>query len=253
MWEETPTARLREAHKSRDDLIARWRLLLGADSLRMAANDTTGARMKHFTRYTEEEVRRLNTLQAAYFSKNVEIFEPPLPEGVPERLERIVSSARIEPSDSVLDIGTGTGILLSLIQQYSPTNIYANDLSEAMLDFVRAHYPAANTCHGDVADLAMADGSIAVAFINACYSNIIDKHRTFTNLRRMIRPGGRLVISHPLGRAFVEVLKSNVPFPLDDFPATESEAAELFAPYGFRVSLFVDQKELYLLRLALEA
>jgi ubiquinone/menaquinone biosynthesis C-methylase UbiE len=168
---------------------------------------------------------------------------------VPERLERIVGSAGIEPSDSVLDIGTGTGILLSLIQQYSPALIYANDLSEAMLDFVREHYPAAITAHGDVADLDMADGSIGAAFINACYSNIIDKHRAFTNLGRMLRPGGRLVISHPLGRSFVEVLKKNVPFPLDDFPASETEAAELFAPYGFRVSLFLDETELYLLRL----
>jgi hypothetical protein len=47
----------------------------------------------------------------------------------------------------------------------------------------------------------------------------------------------------------VEILKKNVPFPLDDFPAAETEATELFAPYGFRVSLFLDEKERYLLRL----
>jgi SAM-dependent methyltransferase len=179
----------------------------------------------------------------------VEIFEPPLPEGVPERLERIVDSAGIDPSDSVLDIGTGTGILIPLIREYSPAHIYANDLSEAMLEFVRTHYPSVITAQGDVADLALADASIGVAFINACYPNIIDKHKTFTNLRRMLRPGGRLIISHPLGRSFVEILKKNVPFPLDDFPAAETEATELFGPYGFRVSLFLDEKELYLLRL----
>ena len=249
MWEETTTARVREAHETRDALIAHWKLLLGSDSLPKAANDPDGACMTSFTRYTEEEVRRLNTLQAAYFSKNVEIFEPPLPEGVPERLERIVDSAGIDPSDSVLDIGTGTGILIPLIREYSPAHIYANDLSEAMLEFVRTHYPSVITAQGDVADLALADASIGVAFINACYPNIIDKHKTFTNLRRMLRPGGRLIISHPLGRSFVEILKKNVPFPLDDFPAEEVEATELFAPYGFRVSLFLDEQELYLLRL----
>jgi SAM-dependent methyltransferase len=208
--------------------------------------------MTSFTKHTEEEVRRLNTLQAAYFSKNVEIFEPPLPEGVPDRLERIVDSAGIDSSDSVLDIGTGTGILIPLIRRYSPAHIYANDLSETMLEFVRTHYPSVVTVQGDVADLALADASIGVGFINACYPNIIDKHKTFTNLRRILRPGGRLVISHPLGRSFVEVLKRNVPFPLDDFPVEEVEATELFAPYGFRVSLFLDEQELYLLRLKAE-
>lgn len=249
MWEETTTARVREAHRTRDALIAHWKLLTGSESLRKAVNDPDGASMTNFTRYTEEEVRRLNTLQAAYFSKNVEIFEPPLPEGVPERLERIVGSAGLDPSDSVLDIGTGTGILIPLIREYSPAHIYANDLSEAMLEFVRAHYPSVITAQGDVADLALADASIGVAFINACYPNIIDKHKTFTNLRRMLRPGGRLVTSHPLGRSFVEILKKNVPFPLDDFPASETEATELFAPYGFRVSLLLDEHELYILRL----
>ncbi len=249
MWEETTTFRLRRAHRTRDALIAHSRLLQGSDSLRKAANDPDGARMTSFTRYTAEEVRRLNTLQAAFFSENVEIFEPPLPEGVPERLERIVRSAGIDASDSVLDIGTGTGILVPLIQEYSPAHIYANDLSEAMLEFLRGNYPSVITEHGDVADLALTDASIGVAFINACYPNIIDKHKTFTTLQRMVRPGGCLIISHPLGKSFVEILKKNVPFPLDDFPAEESEARELFAPYGFRVSLFLDEKELYLLRL----
>jgi SAM-dependent methyltransferase len=249
MWEETTTARVREAHRTRDALIAHWKLLLGSDSLGKAANDPDGASMTSFTRYTEEEVRRLNTLQAAYFGKNMEIFEPPLPEGVPERLERIVDSAGIDPSDSVLDIGTGTGILIPLIREHSPAHIYANDLSEAMLEFVRIHYPFAIPAQGDVADLTLADASIGVAFINACYPNIIDKHKTFANLRRMLRPGGRLVISHPLGRSFVEILKKNVPFPLDGFPASRTEATELFAPYGFRVSQSLDEKELYLLRL----
>ena len=249
MWEGMRAARLREAHRTRDSLITHWRRLLESDSLGKAANDLERAGMPGFPRMPEEEVRRLNRLQAAYFSRNVEIFEPPLPEGVPERLDRIVRSAGIDASDSVLDIGTGTGILIPLIQAYAPAHIYANDLSRTMLEFVEAHYPSVTTAHGDVADLALADKAIGVAFINACYSNLIDKHRTFENLRRMLRPGGRLIISHPLGRSFVEVLKENVPFPLDDFPASESEARDLFTPYGFRVSLFLDEATLYLLRL----
>jgi SAM-dependent methyltransferase len=205
--------------------------------------------MKRFKRYSEEEVRKLNELQASYFDRHVHVFDPPLPEGVPERLQKIVRAARIRAKDSVVDIGTGTGILIPLIEQYAPARIYANDLSQAMLDSVERQYPSVIRKRGDVSDLDLPDKSIDVAFINACYSNVLDKHRAFTNIQRLFRPGGRLVISHPLGRSFVAVLKQNVPFPLDDFPSEASEARELFTPYGFQVSLFVDQEKLYILRL----
>jgi SAM-dependent methyltransferase len=249
MREEQTARRLQEAHEIRDSLIERWKGLVENGTLHKDTDHSAGGGMTGFKRYSEEETRRLNRLQAAYFSKNVHVFDPPLPEGVPERLRKIISVAEINIRDSVLDIGTGTGILIPLIQEYAPARIYANDLSEAMLEAVKVSYPFSVTMLGDAADLALPDASIEVVFINACYSNIIDKHNTFTNIRRMLRPGGRLIISHPLGRSFIEVLKKNVPFPLDDFPSGEAEAGELFRPYGLRVSLFLDEEQLYILRL----
>ena len=249
MWEETAASILREAHRTRDSVIERWMRLLRTGALRQGVRWPGGSRMKSFKKYPAEEIRRLNELQAAFFSKNVHVFDPPLPEGVPERLREIVHSAEITSSDAVLDIGAGTGILVPRIREYSPVCIYAIDLSQAMLDSVKEQYPSVITMLGDIGNLALPDESIDVAFINACYSNIIDKHRAFANIQRMFRPGGRLVISHPLGSSFVAVLKQNVPFPLDDFPSDVSEASELFAPYGLRVSLFVNEEKLYILRL----
>ena len=48
-----------------------------------------------------------------------------------------------------------------------------------------------------IADPAAAPKAV---FINACYPNIVDKQGAFTNIARMVGPGGRLVISHPMGR-----------------------------------------------------
>lgn len=205
--------------------------------------------MRHFKIYTEEEIEKIDKLQAEFFSELMHVFDPPLPEGVPQRLERIVESAEIKPSDSVLDVGTGTGILIPIIQRYSPAFIYANDLSKAMLDSVKSRYPSVRRAHGDVRDLSLPDEQFDVVLVNACYPNIIDKHRSFSNIQRMVKPGGRVIISHPLGRSFVDTLKPRVPFPLDAFPPEPSEAEDLFAPYGFHVTLFINEKQLYILRL----
>ncbi|MBW1675139.1 MAG: methyltransferase domain-containing protein [Deltaproteobacteria bacterium] len=195
---------------------------------------------------TDEEIQRINRLQRDFFSELIHVFDPPLPEGVPERLKKIVASARIARGDVVLDVGTGTGILVPLIQEYEPDTIFVCDLSHIMLAHLQKQYPYAKTIAADIRDLAMPDGSIDVVFMNACYPNIVDKGSSFANTSRIMKPGGRMVISHPLGKSFVGLLKEKSPFPLDDFPE-KSEAEGLLEPYGFEITDFVDEEKLYIL------
>ncbi|MDY6952202.1 MAG: hypothetical protein SWE60_11865, partial [Thermodesulfobacteriota bacterium] len=83
-------------------------------------------------------------------------------------------------------------------------------------------------------------------FVNACYPNIVDKGGSFANIGRMMKKGGRLVISHPMGKAFIDHLKPGSPFPLDDFPE-RPEAEALLGPQGFEIQTFVDDPLLYIL------
>ncbi len=162
-----------------------------------------------------------------------------------------MASAEIGAGASVLDVGSGTGILLPLIRRYQPAHILACDLSEAMLGQLSGKYAYAKTLLGDVRDIGLPDGSLDVVFVNACYPNIADKAGAFSNLGRMVRSGGRLVISHPLGKSFVEVIKKGTPFPLDDFPE-RVEAETLFRAFGFSIKSFVDEPKLYILVLEKE-
>jgi ubiquinone/menaquinone biosynthesis C-methylase UbiE len=194
----------------------------------------------------EEEVDRINRLQRKLFDELYQLFDPPLPEGVPERLERIVASAEITSGDNVLDVGSGTGILVPLIKKYGPARLFACDLSEAMLRQLKKHHPDVEAIVSDIRELALPDLFLDVVFINACYPNIVDKVGALTNLGRMTRPAGRMVISHPLGKAFIDSLKVKVPFPLDDFPE-KPEAETLFRSFGFGIKEFLDDPELYIL------
>ena len=202
--------------------------------------------MSSFESKSEEEVRRINELQRRSFDRIYRLFEPPLPEGVPERLERIVAAGEVVTGATVLDVGSGTGIMVPLIRKYEPACIYACDLSSAMLRQLSSNYPYVETILGDVRDLELPDGSLDVVFVNACYPNIVDKATAFSNIGRMLRPGGRLVISHPLGKSFIGVIKESTPFPLDDFPE-RPDAETRLRPLGFAIKDFIDEPEFYLL------
>lgn len=199
-----------------------------------------------FETRSKEEIEQINRRQQELFDGIVHVFEPPLPEGVPERLEQIVAAAAIQKEEAVLDVGAGTGILVPIIRRYRPGRIVACDLSEKMLEQLRSNYSGVETLAADVRDLALPDASLDVVFINACYPNIADKAGAFANLSRMMTPAGRLVISHPLGKRFVDTLRKSSPFPLDDFPE-KSEAEKMLKPYRFDIRNFVDEPSLYIL------
>jgi len=209
-------------------------------------NDTAKPPLTAFGTVSDEEVQRVNRLQQDSFDELYCLFEPPLPAGVPERLEKIVEHGKIARSDSILDVGSGTGILIPIIRKYRPGRIYACDLSELVLKQLRKNYRNVKTVEADVRDLGLKDGSIDAIFLNGCYPNIVDKKGAFTNICRMMKPQGRMVISHPLGKAFIASIKGSVPFPLDEFPE-ELETRALFRPFGFEMETFIDEPGLYIL------
>jgi ubiquinone/menaquinone biosynthesis C-methylase UbiE len=209
-------------------------------------NDTRKAPMTPFKTFSEKEIQRINRLQRNSFDRLYRLFEPPLPEGVPERLEKIVSHGKITKGNTVLDVGSGTGILIPIIKRYAPGCIYACDLSSRMLEQLRHNYPEVKTIMADVRDLELPKEGVDTVFINACYPNIVDKASAFSNINRMLKAEGRLVISHPLGKAFIITLRDTTTFPLDDFP-DEQEASFLLTPFGFTIETYIDEPELYIL------
>jgi len=62
----------------------------------------------------------------------------------------------------------------------------------------------------------------------------------------MMKPEGRMVISHPLGKAFILSLIDTTRFPLDEFPEA-LEADALLKLFGFEIETFIDEPNLYIL------
>jgi ubiquinone/menaquinone biosynthesis C-methylase UbiE len=158
-------------------------------------------------------------------------------------MARIVAAPAIQAGVTVLDVGTGTGALIPQIQSYRPGRIIGCDLSGKMLEQVAERYPDVERHQCDIYDLKLPAESVDVVFMNGMYGNIADKDGAVRNLVRMLRPGGRIVISHPEGRAYVEQLVKQDPYPITSLP-TEDEAHAFLGSFGLTVRRYTDEERL---------
>ena len=193
-----------------------------------------------------EEAKALAEHQRRRFNELVDVFDRPQPPEVMARLREIVASAQLSPGAVVLDVGTGVGVLVPLIQSYQPAAVLACDVAEKMLQRVHDKYPAVRTFHTDVVSLALASTSVDAIFINGMYGNIADKPAACSNAARMLRSGGRLVVSHPEGRAFVDQLRASSDLFIESLP-TKEEFEALLEPLGLEVIAYRDEPKLYLM------
>ncbi len=186
----------------------------------------------------EDQRRRFNEL--------VDVFGTPQPSEVMARLAEIVAAASLSPSEVVLDVGTGAGVLIPLIESYQPSAILACDPAEKMLERVNQKYPTVQTYRADIALLSLPSDSVDVIFMNAVYGNIADKPRACRNAARMLRAGGRLVVSHPEGRGFVDRLRDATDLFVESLP-TRKEFEMILGPLGLSVTTYRDEPKLYLM------
>ena len=182
--------------------------------------------------------------QRRRFNELVNIFDTPQPPDVMERLDEIVSTAKLRV---VLDVGTGVGVLIPLIKSYHPSVILACDLAEKMLQRVREKYPEVHTYQADIAVLPLESASVDAIFMNAMYGNIADKPRACQNAARMLRPGGRLIVSHPEGRAFVDQLRLTTDLFIESLPDKAEGFQILLKLYGLNVTEYRNEPRLYLM------
>lgn len=192
-----------------------------------------------------------NKLQTKKFDDSVEWFASPdavAPEVVPKL--RIIAKAatagahKTAPDKTkmdyrLVDVGTGTGALLPYYAECGvpPCQVTGVDLSPKLLAVFRERFPEAAAVEGDFLDywppsLSSKEGEIlntdedkvdSIVF-NACFGNLYDPADHLCHASDMLRTGGSIVISHPLGSACPRDLREQHP---DMVPHTLPTAEEL--------------------------
>ena len=144
-----------------------------------------------------------NLVARAYAENTRPTFEP--------YARRAIELASIRPPADVLDVATGPGTL-SVLAARDGHRVTATDFSTEMLDTLRARLvdeplPLV-VAQADGMNLPYADASFDAAFSMFGLMFFPDRQRGFEELRRVLRPAGRAVVSSWVPMSQVPIMVS---------------------------------------------
>jgi len=112
--------------------------------------------------------------------------------------QRAVDATGLRLGESVIDVASGTGKLsVALAERVGPFGrVVGIDLSPAMVAYAQRAYPDLVQLQfqvGDALELPVSDGEFDGATIAFGLRNLVDFEAGLRELRRVVRPGGRIV------------------------------------------------------------
>ena len=121
-----------------------------------------------------------------------------------ERRAWIERALREAQGRTALEVGPGSGVYLPvLVERFE--EVTAVDVEEAFLERARA-MPGVRVVRDDIARSSLPAGSFDVVLCSEVIEHLEDPRPALAGLRRLLAPGGTLIVSTPLRRSPLEVL-----------------------------------------------
>ncbi len=106
----------------------------------------------------------------------------------------MLGEAALQPGDRVVEVGCGTGRLTLPLSAMTPARVTGVDTETRMLDVARGKDAAGRIewIRGSAYRLPLDDGAAALVMMVMVVHLLRQRVRAFTEVRRILRPGGRL-------------------------------------------------------------
>ena len=189
--------------------------------------------------------------QAEFFDSYADRWDSMEREDICARLDRVVRESGINPGMRILDVGTGTGVLIPRLLEAmgNSGSILAIDISQGMLQVAASKGFPDNVRFqlADIEDFDYPDCSFDRVMCNAVFPHFRNKQAALTRIYRLLRPGGLLVISHPIGREAVnQVHRESGPVVAEDRVPDTKRMRQILEAVGLADIRVIDEPEFYL-------
>ncbi|MFO7869898.1 MAG: methyltransferase domain-containing protein [Kiritimatiellia bacterium] len=163
--------------------------------------------------------------------------------------DRLLDMSALKPGDAVLDLGCGSGVMVPcILDRVGPGGrLEEVDYAEKMIEVNRRLHddPRVKFTVASVERLVVPDGSFDVAFCFSCFPHFQRKSESLAVIRRSLKPGGRLVISHFDSAEAINDHHSKHKSVMHDRLPGETEMRRLLSDTGFFIERFLDKTGFY--------
>lgn len=187
-----------------------------------------------------------------YFNEKAANWDSLIEDEVLLRLQSIVEELALSPGSNVLDLGTGTGVLIPmLIKDIGPSGVViAVDFSPKMLAEARKKYqlPNLEILDGKAENIPMADQSVNEVVCNSAFPHFDDLWQAAKEMSRVLKRGGRVSLIHPHSRDYINNLHVSLGGAVKNCLIPEKEVMHaIFLEAGFENITIEDAPQRYLL------
>ncbi len=144
--------------------------------------------------------KNINPKQKDFFNQKAEVWDQ-ITIHNPKKVEYIAELLKIQSDEKILDVGTGTGIMIPFYEKYLiDGKVVAVDYSEKMIELARSKYPEKNHqaisyLVSDVYELNY-NSEFHLVVCYSCFPHFVDQPLALNILTKAFRRGGRLVVAH---------------------------------------------------------
>ena len=160
------------------------------------------------------------------------------------KLREIIELSFIRNNAKILDVGTGTGILVSYLLEKSPLKITAIDISENMIMVAKEKYKDDGVEFTVKDVMKFNDKGFDYIFIYSAYPHFNDKEALFKHLLGRLNDGGKIIIAHSESKEKINQIHSKKDIVKDDVLEPAEVTTKIMSKY-FTIDKVIDNEEMY--------
>jgi ubiquinone/menaquinone biosynthesis C-methylase UbiE len=165
------------------------------------------------------------------------------------RLEAMLARIEISPGDTVLDVGTGTGVFVPFLLKKigSQGRLVCLDFAEVMLNIAREKKLIGNISFlcADIENSGLPDEAFNAVVCYSVFPHFDDKPKALSEIYRVLQPGGRIFIAHTSSRQAINDIHRSLPEVCGHVFPENGETERLLSEAGFEDIHISESQEHY--------